>query len=735
MSAPYGDPDRGEDVHRPHSSSPYDGSGSSNSGVNIHNLTSSGAGDEGGLLVASSIAPRHGEDKVPRSSSLTSSLQAAAAASKRPSSLPGTSLHSAAASGSRPQPPPQQQPPPPQHRHVYQEQHHMAPMPPQGQYQYQHQHQPPPMHQYAMPHHVPPQPPHPDHSRAPVGPDPVYGNYGEDEDQTQDDQATEGYDIASSAGKTDYDDIDHDDITDNGPVKLFVGQVPKTMGEEDIFPTFSDFGPIKELLVIRDKHTGQHRGCAFVTYWSASAASYAQQTLHDKFTFPQGRKPVQIRPAAEPSQQPVPVSSPEAENKLFVGMTSRNADEHAIRELFSPFGEIREIYIIRNADGSNKGCAFLKFAQRDSALEAIEALHENYQMEGATRPLIVKFADSKAQRKARSAVIQRNLSGSNLGQGASPVAGSGGYYMPSGPPVPVYPGYQQQGPSVPPPVPMPPHTTQYTQPHYPSGYPPSVPASNPPPPSYLYQHPSYPSYYPPVGPTSMSPVPPNATTSSDPYDHQPRTSLQSRQRPSSRSPKPYARQEAPGAVTPRPREGPAGANLFIYHLPHDLTDADLATAFNPFGNVISAKVYVDKYTGESKGFGFVSYDSVISAEQAIEQMNGFQIGTKRLKVQHKRINKPPPAGFNHPGADAAPRTLQQAAQGAPILPSSLAGMSHHNPPREPGTSLVSSLPQSMPPGARYHPHHHANLESFNVDDIGSALDGVDINATYQSDND
>merc|ERR1712151_103792 len=94
---------------------------------------------------------------------------------------------------------------------------------------------------------------------------------------------------------------------------------------------------------------------------------------------------------------------------------------------------------------------------------------------------------------------------------------------------------------------------------------------------------------------------------------------------------------------PRPREGPAGANLFVYHLPHDLTDADLATAFNPFGNVISAKVYVDKYTGESKGFGFVSYDSVMSAESAIEQMNGFQIGSKRLKVQHKRVSRPPSA--------------------------------------------------------------------------------------------
>lgn len=55
-------------------------------------------------------------------------------------------------------------------------------------------------------------------------------------------------------------------------------------------------------------------------------------------------------------------------------------------------------------------------------------------------------------------------------------------------------------------------------------------------------------------------------------------------------------------------EGPPGANLFIYHLPQDLTDADLATLFgaNSFGNVISAKVYVDKRTGESKGFGRLS---------------------------------------------------------------------------------------------------------------------------------
>jgi hypothetical protein len=59
--------------------------------------------------------------------------------------------------------------------------------------------------------------------------------------------------------------------------------------------------------------------------------------------------------------------------------------------------------------------------------------------------------------------------------------------------------------------------------------------------------------------------------------------------------------------------------------------------------------------------GFVSYDSVMSAEAAIEQMNGFQIGNKRLKVQHKRVHghngmpqpQAPPPHPQHPGPGQA----------------------------------------------------------------------------------
>lgn len=379
------------------------------------------------------------------------------------------------------------------------------------------------------------------------------------------------------------------------PVKLFVGQVPKTMNEEDIFPTFDSFGPLKDVSIIRDKHTQLHRGCAFVTYWSASDAGQAREALHGKHVFPGARRPAQVKPA-EPS---VP------ENKLFIGMLSRKAGEDEVRELFGPYGNIREIYMIRNADGSSKCAAFLRYVERDSAMQAIEMLHNNLVMEGAARPLIVKFADNKHQRQQRQLRnVRRQGLMTVMGPGAGYPGAYPGHHMgmapPSGGPNQQYPPHLG-GPH--------PHLSQYGAP-YPS------PGGGGPPPIY---NPMYPPHH------YGGPHPYGGFQSTRQNSHG------SGHHRNSNNP-------CPSANNPRPREGPAGANLFVYHLPHDLTDADLATAFNPFGNVISAKVYVDRYTGESKGFGFVSYDSVISAESAIEQMNGFQIGNKRLKVQHKRVH-------------------------------------------------------------------------------------------------
>jgi len=82
--------------------------------------------------------------------------------------------------------------------------------------------------------------------------------------------------------------------------------------------------------------------------------------------------------------------------------------------------------------------------------------------------------------------------------------------------------------------------------------------------------------------------------------------------------------------------GPENSNLFICHLPQETNDQSLMNLFSQFGNVLSAKVFVDKKTNQSKCFGFVSYDNPASAQQAISSMDGFSVGSKRLKVELKK---------------------------------------------------------------------------------------------------
>ena len=277
------------------------------------------------------------------------------------------------------------------------------------------------------------------------------------------------------------------------------------------------------------------------------------------------------------------------------------------------------------------------------AQQAIDALDGELQLEGVDKPVRVKFANQNKQHQWQQSVGMHLTHDIYSMNHRPPLVG--GYYITHhhGSMSPVYPHqsltpeeYSQSGVSVSDGTPPTGIMTPGVHPPPLMGMPPgvyhsqhdsSIPLYHQAPIHHL--HPAYQQGYNVYGPYGPGQRPP-------PYGH-------------GRGQRVVRDVGPPPPVPPRPREGPAGANLFIYHLPIDLTDADLATAFNPFGNVISAKVFVDRYTGESKGFGFVSYDSIMSAELAIEQMNGFQIGNKRLKVQHKRVShRPPQTGLANP---------------------------------------------------------------------------------------
>ena len=71
------------------------------------------------------------------------------------------------------------------------------------------------------------------------------------------------------------------------------------------------------------------------------------------------------------------------------------------------------------------------------------------------------------------------------------------------------------------------------------------------------------------------------------------------------------------------------ANVFIKHLPSSINDKELYNLFKNFGKIINYKVMLDKKKN-SLGFGFVLYDSLESAMNAIQVMNGYKINKKKL---------------------------------------------------------------------------------------------------------
>uniref|UniRef100_A0A8C2T6E7 CUGBP Elav-like family member 6 n=1 Tax=Coturnix japonica TaxID=93934 RepID=A0A8C2T6E7_COTJA len=433
-------------------------------------------------------------------------------------------------------------------------------------------------------------------------------------------------------------------MKDHDAIKLFVGQIPRNLEEKDLKPLFEEFGKIYELTVLKDSFTGMHKGCAFLTYCARDSALKAQSALHEQKTLPG------VTPPADCSALP-----PE-DRKLFVGMLGKQQSEDDVRRLFEPFGQIEECTILRGPDGASKGCAFVKYSSHAEAQAAISSLHGSQTMPGASSSLVVKFADTDKERTMRR--MQQ-------------MAGQMGMFNPMAIQFGAYGAYTQaimqqqaalmaaaQGTCLNPMAAIAAAQMQQMAAFNVSGLvaTPLTPSSGTSTPPGISTAP-VPSIATPIGVNGFSPLPPQTngqptsetiyTNGIHPYPAQSPTVADPLQQayagmqhyaayPTAYAPISQAFPQQAPIIPQQQREGPEGCNLFIYHLPQEFGDAELTQMFLPFGNVISAKVFVDRATNQSKCFGFVSFDNPSSAQAAIQAMNGFQIGMKRLKVQLKR---------------------------------------------------------------------------------------------------
>lgn len=88
--------------------------------------------------------------------------------------------------------------------------------------------------------------------------------------------------------------------------------------------------------------------------------------------------------------------------------------------------------------------------------------------------------------------------------------------------------------------------------------------------------------------------------------------------------------------------------IFVGNLSHDISDEDLLRAFESFGKVESAAVVKDKFTGQSRGFGFVEMPSVEEARSAINGMNGKELKGRTVNVNEARPREERGGGRGRP---------------------------------------------------------------------------------------
>lgn len=92
-----------------------------------------------------------------------------------------------------------------------------------------------------------------------------------------------------------------------------------------------------------------------------------------------------------------------------------------------------------------------------------------------------------------------------------------------------------------------------------------------------------------------------------------------------------------------------GSKIYVGGLPYAATEQQLSDLFAAHGSVESARVITDKFTGQSRGFGFVEMSSAEEAQTAINALNGTQMDGRTLTVNEARPQEPRTGGGGRSG--------------------------------------------------------------------------------------
>jgi RNA recognition motif-containing protein len=87
-----------------------------------------------------------------------------------------------------------------------------------------------------------------------------------------------------------------------------------------------------------------------------------------------------------------------------------------------------------------------------------------------------------------------------------------------------------------------------------------------------------------------------------------------------------------------------GSKIYVGGLPYSATEQQLSDLFATHGSVASARIITDKFTGQSRGFGFVEMSSDSEAQAAITALNGSEMGGRTLTVNEARPQEPRTGG-------------------------------------------------------------------------------------------